>query len=277
MKIVDMHMHSTYSDGELKVSELLERARIAGVSELAITDHDTIINMKNYEQLANKHNVRIVPGIELNVDYPNMHILGYGIIDIDYIENEITEMKKRNVPVCIKTIELLKREGVDISYDEVMANVKPGALITKRNIARLLVKKGYAATNLEVYEKLMGKGCKAYVPIEKLNYLAALRLITKCGGIPVLAHPISIGRDVDFDKLIPPMKENGLVGIESMTARHTEEERKYYSSVAKKFNLIETAGSDFHRDSDGIPIGMHVEDTFLDKFYVAINEVHKNV
>lgn len=270
MKNIDMHLHTTYSDGELTLIELLMRVRENQVSELAITDHDTIINMKNYMMFEKAYGVRIVPGIELNVDYPGMHILGYGIIDFELMENEITQMKKRNILVCIETIELLKKQGIDISCEEVLGTIKNGGIITKREIARYLVNKGYATTNLQVYEKFIGRTCKAYVPIEKLNYIEALHLIAKCGGVSVLAHPISIGREVDFDKLLPSMKDNGLIGIESITAHHTKDEKDFYSAIAKKFELIETAGSDFHRDSDGIPIGVCVEETFLDAFYNVI-------
>lgn len=277
MKTVDMHMHTTYSDGELELNELLERARRSGVTELAITDHDTIVNIKNYEVLAHMYGVRIVPGIELNVDYTNMHILGYGVLNFDFIESEITRLKERNVAVCLETIRLLTMQGISITIEELLSSMNPGAIITKRDIAKLLVKKGYASSNYEVYKNLMGKGCKAYVPIEKLNYIDALHLIVKCGGVPVLAHPISIGNEVDFDKLLPHMKENGLAGIESMTARHTESEKTFYSAIAKKFNLLETAGSDFHRDSDGILIGMNVEDTFLDNLYNAIAKAHTSM
>lgn len=275
MKIIDMHIHSTYSDGELSVNELLTRAKKIGVTDMAITDHDTIVNVKNYKELASTYGIKIVSGIELNVDYPKMHILGYGILKIDDLERQIHEMKKRNVLVCIETIELLKKLNIDISYEKVKENMNDEEIITKRDIVKYLVKYGYVATNREAYANLIGKGCKAYVPLEKLNYLAALRLIAKCGGISVLAHPISIGRDVDFGKLIPEMKENGLVGIESNTARHNNEEKVYYGVIAKKFNLVETAGSDFHRDLDGIPIGISVRDDYLDKYYDLIAEAHK--
>jgi predicted metal-dependent phosphoesterase TrpH len=140
-------------------------------------------------------------------------------------------------------------------------------IITKRDIARYLVSKGYANTNLEVYTNYIGRGMDAYIPIYKISMEEGLKLITNCGGIPVLAHPSTLDVNTDFDKLIPYMKENGLLGIETKTARHTKEQREFFGALAKKYNLIETAGSDFHRFSDGIMPGVIVSDDFLENFY----------
>lgn len=269
MKKVDMHLHTTFSDGMLSLEELLHVACAEKIEEIAITDHDTIINIKNYGELAKRYEIKIIPGIELSVSVNGMHILGYGILNFDYIENYINNIKKENYLVCVETIELLQKNNIDISLEKVEA-IKVSETITKRDIARYLVNAGYAKTNYEVYQRYIGKNQYAYVPIHKITPEEALSLIINSGGVSVLAHPYTLDCDTDFDNLIPYMKEKGLLGIETNTIRHTTEQKKFFESIAKKYELFETAGTDFHRFADGIMPGVFVSDDFLDKFYELI-------
>lgn len=263
---VDLHTHSSFSDGALTVNELLELAVKQHIREIAITDHETITNLRDYKQLENQYAIKIIPGIEIPTTVKGLHILGYGIKNFEMMESFVDGFKAINQFGAVRTIELLQHVGIDISIKQV-TEVMTSSIITKRDIAQYMVKKGYATTTYEVYQNFIGRGNKAYVPVHKIPFEEVLTTIGECGGISVIAHPHSLPHDTDFDALIPYMKRYGLIGMETQTVRHTLEERMYFSEIAKKFKLCETAGTDFHNTTDGIIPGFEVEDEFLNEFH----------
>lgn len=266
MIIVDLHTHSKFSDGAFTISELLELAAKNHVRELAITDHETIINMRNCDELGKRYAIRIVPGIEIPTNVRGLHILGYGIKKFEMMEAFMNNFKSINKLGAEKTIRILQDEGIDISVEQVEETMA-SCIITKRDIVQYMVTKGYASTAYEVYQNFIGRGNKAYVPVHKIPFEEVLTTIGECGGISVIAHPHSLPNDTDFQTIIPYMKRYGLSGMETYTFRHTLDEKIFFSSIARKFDLFETAGTDFHNTLDaGVP-GIKVEDNFLDGFH----------
>lgn len=266
MKKIDLHIHTQYSDGIFTLEEILQRATALRLQELAITDHDTIINLQRYKELSLKYGIRIIPGIESATDIKGMHILGYGIQDFDGIETFMNHYRNLNKAGAEKTIELLKEDGVNISVEQV-EQIMTATIISKRDITRFMVKMGYATNTYEVYQNFIGNGHRAYVPVYKIPTEELLEIISTSGGIAVLAHPYTLKMDTNFDLLIPYLKNLGLKGIETQSNRHTSEQKEFFSKIAKKYDLVETAGSDFHHSDDGNDLGVEVEDDFLNNFH----------
>ncbi len=266
MKKVDLHIHTQYSDGMLTLEEILQRATELRIQELAITDHDTIINLQRYKELSFKYGICIIPGIETATDIKGMHILGYGIQDFDRIETFMNHYRNLNKAGAEKTIELLKEDGVNISVEQV-EKIMTATIISKRDITRFMVKMGYANNTYEVYRNFIGNGHRAYVPVYKIPIEELLEIISISGGIAVLAHPYTLKADTNFELLMPYLKNLGLKGIETHSNRHTREQKEFFSKIAKKYDLAEIAGSDFHYFDDGNDIGIEVEDDFLNNFH----------
>lgn len=268
MKKIDLHVHTTCSDGNLEIKQILELAQKEEISTLSITDHETIINLENYQELEEKYNIQLIPGIEIPANLPRLHILGYGISKMNKLENEMLHLRKENEEYNKETIDILQKEGVDISYEEVKALAKEN-IITYRDIVKYLYVKGYVSDPRDAYKKYIGKGTKAYVPSRALGYEEVLNLIEDCNGISVVAHPATI-QNIDLEDLLKNMKRNGLSGIEITPAKITEDQLNYYLYLAKKYNLIETTGSDFH-NSKYDQLGINVEDSYMNE----INKVLK--
>lgn len=268
---VDLHTHSKFSDGALTVHELMELAIKNHVQEIAITDHETIDNIQNYRELEKRYAVKIIPGIEIPTNMKGLHILGYGIKKFERMQSFVDDFKVINRQRTEKTIELLQGDGIDISVGKI-EEIAASNVITKRDIVQYMVLKGYASTTYEVYKNFIGRGNKAYVPLHKIPYEEVITIIKECGGISVIAHPHSLPKNTDFQYIIPHMKRYGLVGIETYTIRHTFEERRFFGSIAKSFDLFETAGTDFHNISEGNMLGIEVEDEFLEGFHSCLSD-----
>lgn len=268
MKKVDLHVHTKYSDGILFLEEILDAAKKNNIIELSITDHDTIINLKNYYDLKKKYGISIIPGVEISTNKRGMHILGYDIIEFDKIEKVMYNLKKANEEKNIETIEILCKLGLDIDYERVK---KMSALdvITYRDIVKYIVKKGYVDKPHDVYKKYIGKGAPAYVPSIMLDPKEVIELILNSNGIPVLAHPFLIDSNVSLKEEIINLINYGLEGIETLQPNMTEKQMLEYEYYTKKYNLIKTVGSDFH-DYRYSNLGIAVDDSYLDKFHNKI-------
>lgn len=265
---VDLHIHTNNSDGTLSIDDVLRLASKLNIQEISITDHDIIGHLKNYRHLEQIFNIRIIPGVEITADISKMHVLGYGIKDFDAVESFFEQLKVQNVKKNRQTIDILQGEGVDISFEKVMS-VSASDLMTHRDIARYLVMSGYAKDSLEAYKKFIGKGNNAYVPSSKYTFEEVIRIIRESGGIAVLAHPYMLPRYVDLEDLIPRMKKSGLTGLEVYTKRHSKTQKDKLHKIAQKYDLLETAGSDFHNPTVDI-MGIDVDNDFMQKIHKVI-------
>ena len=265
MTKVDLHVHTKYSDGNLSLEEVLNLAVNENLDEIAITDHDTIINLKNYKELEQRYSIRIIPGIEIPTNQRKLHILGYGITDYDIVESVLYDLKIYNENRNRETIDILRTEGIDISFDEVK-KIAVSDVVTYRDIVKYMYQMGYVDDPREVYRRYIGKGTKAYVPSKELSIEEVLQLIERGNGISVLAHPFTISNDIDLNILISQMKEYGLSGIEIYPPKLNQKQIAEYEFMAKKYELFKTIGTDFH-DCHYDKLGIEVDDNYLDHFH----------
>lgn len=249
-ELIDMHVHTRFSDGKYKLEEVLALAHEKGIKKLVITDHDTIIKTKDISTLASKYDISVIPGIEISTSEKKLHILGYNISDIELLETELLNYKRRNYFICLELIELLKSNGFDISVEEVKDNIRRegSSLLDKREIVKVLIKKGYASNVKEAYDNIIGRKAKYYIPISKITPSDAISLIISAGGLPVLAHPASLklSKEELYYKVFDLMK-SGLSGIEVVNG--ITPNRSDYEEVADTLGLLKTYGSDFHDES----------------------------
>lgn len=254
-KLIDMHTHTLYSDGELTPLELINEAVKNNIDTISITDHDTILGLKNImdEYQKNWKNVlKLIPGIELSAksDTGRMHILGYGIdINNTYLNNKLVEIKNNSIYHIISLLYELKKDyNIVFSTEDIQNLINSIHNINRVDLAKLCVKYGFANDVQDAFNKyLIVANEKIRKDIIGLSYIECFDLIIKSGGIPVLAHPNSLKlNELDLLKLIKEMVEYGLQGIECYHSSFSKEETNLYLDIANKFNLLISGGSDFH-------------------------------
>ncbi len=252
---VDLHLHSTASDGTLTPFELVNFAARLGFKAIALTDHDSVEGIALALQEAKKHKIEVIPAVELSSDLNgrDIHILGYYInYEQDFFLEHLKRLRQHRYERAIKMLEKLKELGLEIALKEVLAEARNGAL-GRAHLARVMLKKGYIDSVEEAFKRFLGRTAPCYV--EKYIYTPedAIKLILKVGGIAVLAHP---GLS-NVDEFIDQFKESGLSGIEVYHSEHTSSQVKKYANLAKKNKLIITGGSDCHgfESTRGLLIG----------------------
>lgn len=254
-KLIDMHMHSNYSDGELTPDELIELAIQKNIGTISITDHDTINGNRNIdrtkEYIKNK-TIEIYNGIELSAKVPKgrMHILGYDYdINNEYLNNKMIELKDNSINSVLSIIEQLKKDyNIKFSYNDLKQLINANHNLGRPDIAKLLIKNGYVKTVNEAFEKYLIAAHNKIRSITKgLKYEECIELILKSNGIPILAHPKTLElENNELEKFIYELIKCGLKGIEVYNSIHTEEEMKSYLKIANKYNLLISGGSDYH-------------------------------
>ncbi len=254
-KIIDMHTHTYYSDGDLSPQQLIDLAIQKGIGTLAITDHDTIDGMKtvNREDPSIKNSgIHIINGIELSakVKKGRMHILGYGIdLSNPALNQKMTELKDNSINSVLTIMEQIKRDyGIRFHYEDIKELVNASHNLGRPDLAKLCVKYGYASTIQDAFDKYLVEAFnKTRQDRKGLQYPECLKLIKESGGIPVLAHPKSLElTELEFLKLLREMIDCGLRGIEVYHSSHSKEEMEYYRRIAEQFGLLVSGGSDYH-------------------------------
>lgn len=268
MERIDLHLHTNVSDGVLSPEEVIQKAVLNGCSMVSITDHE-IIN--DYSSLAKKYGIEIVPGIEFNTAIRNMHILGYGIKDLERVSKFMLALRLKNEQVCFEVLKLLEQGGIDISLaklrDFLKRNHYDSEIIDKRKIVKYLIYKGYVSNVLEAYKKLIGVHTEFYVPNYKIEPESLIELVQSSGGIVSLAHPNTL--NLSEEKLLEEvirLKRAGLAGIEVVNKKISMSDTVLYSKIADKLDLIKTIGSDFHdpkNDSLGIEVKEEIKEEFI--------------
>lgn len=254
-KLIDLHAHTKYSDGELAPDDLIKLAIKRNIGTLAITDHDTIKGIKSVDKnspFITDSGIKIINGIELTAKVPKgrMHILGYDLdINSKKLNDKMAELQNNSINSVLTIMKQVTKDyGIKFKDEDVEKLIKANHNVGRPDIAKLLMKYGYVKTSQEAFDKyLIAAFDKTRGNTRKLSYVDCLNLITDNGGIPVLAHPKSLElNEKDFLVLLKDMIKNGLQGIEVFHSTHTKEEMKYYESVAKKYNLLISGGSDYH-------------------------------
>lgn len=248
-RIVDLHVHSTASDGTYTPTELIAEAKRTGLSALALTDHDTTAGIKEAMSAAEKENMELIPGIELSTDYKGkeVHIVGL-YIDVENKEliEQTAAFRKCRDSRNEEIIAALQKEGFAITM-EALKTENPDCVITRANIARFLYNHGMIKSVQEAFDKYIGDGCRCYVNRFKISPTDAVRLIKQAGGIAVLAHPLLYHMStVNLQKLIEELKEAGLDAIEAIYSTYSTGEEQLMKRTAKENGLLISGGSDFH-------------------------------
>ncbi len=247
--MIDLHVHSTCSDGTLTPRELVDYATNHDITAFALTDHDSVAGLAEAISYAKDKNVTVIPGIELSTENEgrDIHIVG---LFIDY-ENEaflshlthfIDSRTARNYKMC----ELLRDAGIDITYEE-LSEAFPDSVITRAHYAKYMLNKGYVKSLHEAFERYVGDHAPCFVPRQKVTPEQGIDLIHQAGGIAILAHPTlyRMGKDA-LNTLVARLKAAGLDGIEGFYATYSPAETRMIHNIAKTYHLAISGGSDFH-------------------------------
>ncbi|HOE00094.1 MAG TPA: PHP domain-containing protein [Kiritimatiellia bacterium] len=258
--MIDLHCHSTFSDGSLTPEQLADEAVKIGLKALALTDHDTVAGLPRFLAAAEGRSFRAVPGVEISVDcaFGVMHMLGYWM---DTAHPELVRQMEwiRNGRHMRNTtmLEKLNALGFAMTWDEVQA-VAGEDVVGRPHFAQVMLAKGYAKDKNEVFDKWLGDGKPGYADRPRLTAEAAVALIRQAGGVAVLAHPFTlrISRD-DMLALWRQLAAAGLAGVECYYSEHSADLTKDYLAMAREVDLVPTGGSDFHGEvSPGIRLGV---------------------
>ncbi|MDP4182790.1 MAG: PHP domain-containing protein [Bacillota bacterium] len=257
-KWIDLHTHSTISDGTLSPRELVRHAKEQGLAAIALTDHDTVEGIEDAIDEGNKIGLEVIAGLEISAEFhPEMHILGYFFNGTHknispVLEGLIKNRNERNPKIVDKLNEL----GFDITIEEVISEAG-GKVVARPHIANVMIKKGYVKSVQDAFERYLGFGRQAFFPKSKLNPQKAIEEIVKAGGLPVIAHPIFLYLSLkQLDELFGELAAYGLKGIEAYYVENTNEDTGNLLRLAIKHNLLATGGSDFHGAiKPGIKIG----------------------
>lgn len=258
--MIDLHMHSTFSDGTLTPTQLVERAKQNNIKVMAITDHDNVDGLKEGRIEAEKKGITFVNGIEVSANFLNkdIHILGYflNLEDGEFLGWLKNLQEKRHN----RTLEILKKLadlGIDISLSEVESEVF-GNVIGRPHIAKMIIKKGFAVTMDEVFDRYLGDGKPAYVPKVGVDMVEVVKKLKANGAVVILAHPHLISHPEDtVVNIIDNLIKNGLDGLELYYPNIALRKKNKLLKTARKRNLILTGGSDFHGlHRAGIDIGL---------------------
>ncbi len=259
MKRIDLHVHSTRSDGTYSPTELVDYAIQKGLAAFALTDHDCVdgldeaIAYADSLRLTNPEVPEVIPGVEFSTEYKgsDVHIVGL-YIDYKapkfqkYLVDFVESRTLRNQKMC----KLLQEgAGMDISY-EALLETFPNCVITRAHYARYMMSKGYVKSISEAFERYIGDHCPYYIPREKVTPAQAIELILSAGGIPVLAHPLLYGMGkARLDALVAELKAAGLLALEAIYSTYSASDEREMRTLAAKYDLCISGGSDFHGDN----------------------------
>jgi predicted metal-dependent phosphoesterase TrpH len=246
VSLVDLHIHSTASDGRLAPAAIVNKATEIGLKVISITDHDSIDGIKSaLEAAKNFPDLTFIPGVEISTDLADgeAHILGYFI---DYgsprLEKELVRFRDSRLGRAERMVAKLGELGIDIDWARVQEIAGDGA-IGRPHIAQAMLEKGYIKKFEEAFDKYIGHGGPAYVEREKVTPEEAVTLVLRAKGLPVLAHPFTVK---DPEAMVISLKAVGLIGIEAYYKDNTPEETETTLELAQKYDLIPTGGTDYH-------------------------------
>ena len=252
---IDLHIHSTASDGSLTPADIIDHAQKLNLAAIAITDHDSVDGSKEALQIDIPPSLHFLTGVEISAAHPpffpgsgSFHILGYAIHldnrDLNQALSKLQDARKNRNPEILKRLNKL---GFRISLEEVNQEVGEGQL-GRPHIAYAMLKKGFVASINEAFEKYLGNAGPAYVDKDRIECEQAISIIRAAGGVPVLAHPalLNIENDQKLDALLQNLVKIGLAGIEVYYPGHSPQQIRQYTELAENYGLLMTGGTDFH-------------------------------
>ena len=261
---LDLHIHTTASDGAWSPEAVVSGAVAGGLDVIAVTDHDTSAAFEPARSAARGHRLQVLPGIEVSSTYQgqDVHVLGYFVDPSSpAIEGHARRASRRRKERMREMLHRLKKEGVDIGFAQVEEAAGPDRVVIGRpHLAQALVAGGHAASIHDAFNRLIGDHCRAFVPTQLLDPMGAVDVVLSGGGVPIWAHPP--GELVDA--LLPPMLEAGLRGLEVYRPRNRRPDTLRLEALCRSRGLLATGGSDWHSPDGGTALG---------DFHVTADEV----
>jgi len=249
--MIDLHTHSTVSDGSDPPERIPELAAEAGCSAVALTDHDSLVGLVAARKRAAELDVTLIPGCEVScrsVGKGGMHVLVYFVEDDDGpLSAELTHLRIDRHHRNIRLADKLASMGLPITYAEVVAEAGGEEGIGRPHFASVLVKAGAVDSIQDAFDRFLANGRPGFVPKSRLEALDVARLATASGGVAVLAHPYSLELEgADLAALVGELAAAGFGGIEAIYGRYSPRQRQDLSNLARRFDLVATGGSDHH-------------------------------
>ena len=249
MSRIDLHLHTTHSDGSYSTREVMTFAKQAGVTALSITDHDIVEGVPEALAIGAELGIEAIPGVEISSRQGDseLHILGYFLNWTDpVLAQRLTSLRDSRHTRNPKIVQRLNELGIDISYDEVRALAGTES-VGRPHIARVLMEKKFVSSAKEAFDRYLANGRPAFIDRELPEPVEAVRWILEAGGVPVLAHPTWVRTSAEgLRALLRELKEAGLGGIEVHYSTHSPSQTTEYLDLAKQCDLLVTGGSDFH-------------------------------
>ena len=250
--MIDLHTHSTASDGSFSPSALIAEAVKRGLSAIALTDHDTTGGLNEAAKAAKESGMRFIPGVEIEIVWNSngeFHLLGLGLGEIkDGFTKVMEELRQRREDRNLEIVDKMNKAGIEVSYSEIRQSA--GHSIGRPHIAAYMAEKKIVKNRDQAFSRYLGKGRPFYIPKVGVEFDLALKTIHESGGIAVLAHPMSLyiawGK---LPELIKSLKEKGLDGIEAWHPSTKVSHCKRLEELGRKLGLYITAGSDFHGEA----------------------------
>jgi hypothetical protein len=261
MGYIDLHLHTTASDGVLSPSELVRYAKAKGLKAIAITDHDTIGGLKEGLAEGERIGFEVIPGIEISAEHSpgSMHLLGYFFDIHDPVLNErLKYLQRAREERNPKMVQKLTELGVDITYEEVL-RASGGGQVGRPHFAQVLIEKGYVRNFQEAFDRFLKKGAPAYVDKFRFTPRDAIHFISEAGGVAVLGHPNTLGLNgyIELEVLILKLLKEGLKGIEAYYPEHSLPEVAQYKALAERHGLVLSGGTDYHGiEKESVDVGV---------------------
>ena len=246
MREIDLHTHTTASDGTCTPREVVRRAAELGLRAIAITDHDTIYGHAEAISAGLDYGVEVVPGIEVSTKFGvSIHILGLFIEDlIPMLADSVNERDRRNEKIAA----LMARDGLTVDYAEMKKRF--GQAIGRPHFGRILVEHGLAESVADAFDRYLNRGKAYFVPRSTLDINSSVEAVIRSGGIPVLAHPFQYKKDdAELRALIELCLDHGLLAMECRYSGYNAEQVAYLEKLADEYGLLKSGGSDFHGDN----------------------------
>ncbi len=252
-KKIDLHMHTTASDGTSSPEELVKTCSELGLEIISVTDHDNTTAVETVKKAAEEYKLEVVPGIEISTyrGEAEYHILGYFIdLENDSLLGLTEAILQSRVDRTHEMIEKLTDMGYPLEFSDVK-KFASGVSLGRPHVARALMEKSYVdSINQAFTDEFIGGGGRAYVEKKKVLPVEAITVILKAGGVPVIAHPHLINHGKALDKKeIERLKDVGLKGVEVYQTKHDKKTTEKYKKIAKELDLLITGGSDYHGDN----------------------------
>jgi len=258
---IDLHLHTTASDGVMTPSEIVNYAKNKGLVAIAITDHDTIEGLEEGLLEGERIGLEVIPGIEISAEHSpgSMHLLGF-FIDIHHpiLKERLEYLQRARAERNPRMAEKLNKLGINITFDEVL-KASGGGQVGRPHFAQVLLEKGYVRSFQEAFDRFLKKGASAYV--EKMRFSAeeSIHFINEANGVAVLAHPntLQLNGYSELENLIVRLVEKGLRGIEAYYPEHSALQVAQYKTLAERHGLLVTGGTDYHGiEKNGLDIGV---------------------